>query len=609
MSKLPLNHLNPQQQEAVQTTDGAQLILAGAGSGKTMTLVYKVAYLIVEKSVPAENILMVTFTNKAATEMKDRIKMLLSKNFDFRISNFELPYAGTFHSLCARILRGHGSVIDIPPSFVIYDESDQKDLFKQIMENLGLSPKKTPPYTLRAIISQAKNELIGADEYPQYARGFMQEAASVVYTPYQKMLQQNSALDFDDLIMETVRLFRQHPDVLTNYHRSFRYIVVDEYQDTNHAQYILTKLLAKGSGNICVVGDASQSIYSWRGANFRNMLDFQKDYPDTKVFHLEQNYRSTQTILDAAFDVIGKNNSHPVLKLWTDAGQGEKVKLFEARNEQDEAFFIVQMVQRLGIDWSDVAILYRTNAQSRVIEEVLLHEGIPYRIYGGVSFYDRKEIKDIIAHLRLVLNLNDSVAAKRIEKLGKRKRDMFVTWLKTLSVDEKTKVSTSELLDMVLEKSQYLSRFDEEIEEDRERLENIKELRSVAAQFPTLSSFLENAALVESETRSKHTSASLSTKQHLNLMTLHAAKGLEFDTVFITGLEEGLFPHSRSLMKNDEMEEERRLCYVGITRAKRNLYLSYARRRFYFGIHSSNMVSRFIADIATELTEQNLSLL
>lgn len=571
-----LKDLNKEQQEAVRATDGPVLILAGAGSGKTRVLIYRVAYLVAQKIIPAENILLVTFTNKAAKEMKERIERILEPP---RMT----AWAGTFHSLCAKILRLENK------KFTIYDDNDSLDLIKSVMKKLDISVKNFNPNAVAATISGAKNQLISSLEYPQYARGFWQETVSQIYLSYQKALTENEALDFDDLIMETVKLFRTDREILEKYQDKWPYILVDEYQDTNLAQFELTKLLAKKYQNICVVGDFSQSIYSWRGADYKNLLNFKSQFPQTKTFNLEQNYRSTQRILDAAYGVISKNNSHPILKLWTDQKEGEKIFLYEAQSEQDEASFIIK---NLTSNFSDYAALYRTNAQSRVLEETFLRAGIPYVLVGGTRFYERKEIKDVLAYLRLIYNPKDTVSYKRIEKLGKGRLKKFEEILKQVQHD-----TTLILLDKILEVTGYLELFDKENEEDLARLENIKELRSVAEEFPQLSDFLENVALVEKESNKRQD------KNAVTLMTLHAAKGLEFPVVFMVGMEEGLFPHSRSLMDRLEMEEERRLCYVGITRAKQKLYLTYARRRLFFGTHSANIISRFISDIPEHLLQ------
>jgi len=586
-----MKHLpNPQQQAAINWTDGPILILAGAGSGKTRVLTHKVAYLISEKRIPPSHILMLTFTNKAALEMKTRIRQLLTSNHKSLNVTHELPFAGTFHALCAKILRRDGQSIGIPPDFVIYNSNEQKDAMKLVFIKLNISLKQYHPAAILNTISQAKNELISASQYPQYARGHFQSTVAQCYSEYQKLLARNHALDFDDLLMCTVQLLQTQPEVAEKYQQQFRFVLVDEYQDTNHAQFILTQLLSAKHHNLCVVGDASQSIYAWRGANVKNILNFKAHFPDTKVFNLEQNYRSTQVILDAAFAVISKNTSHPVLKLWTDKTGGDPVTLYEARNEQDEAQEILTKIADLGVNLRDAAVLYRTNAQSRAIEEVLLHEGIPYTLVGGVGFYERKEIKDVLSYLKYVFNPQDTIARLRIEKIGKKRAQAFDELRKSLRSEE----TTLQLLEKILVTTGYLDLFNAAIEEDLERLENIKELRSVASQFPILNEFLENVVLSESAYRPhKH---ELNTDA-LTLMTMHAAKGLEFPAVFMVGMEEGLFPHSRSLLSSDELEEERRLCYVGITRAKQSLFLTYARRRLYFGTRTQNSVSRFIADI------------
>lgn len=589
-----LDYLNQQQKEAVIITDGPILILAGAGSGKTRCITYKVAYLISEKRVNPENIVCLTFTNKAAGEMKGRIIKMIGK---------APPYTGTFHSLCAKILRIDGKYIGVPPSFVIYDEEDQLDVIKTVMTKMDISTKQFNPRAVLSTISEAKNELISSLEYPQYARGYFQETAAQVYLEYQKSLKENEALDFDDLILETVNLFRKNEEISGKYQERFHYVLVDEYQDTNHAQYVLTKLLAKRYKNICVVGDASQSIYSWRGADFRNLINFERDFPDLKIFNLEQNYRSTQKILDAAHAVISHNKSHPILTLWTKNPSGDPIAIYEARNEHDEAEFIVKEIinaqkSPLNPNYSSFAVLYRTNAQSRVVEEVLLHAGIPYVLVGGTRFYERREIKDVLAHLRVLTNPKDMVSYKRIEKLGKGRLNKFLEFSTRYEVEGK---ETVQILDEVVSASDYLSLYDEKVEEDLMRLENIKELRSVAMEFPDLSSFLENVALVDQEAMPDRPLETLEKQNAVTLMTLHAAKGLEFSVVFLIGMEEGLFPHSRSLLDPMELEEERRLCYVGITRSMYKLYMTFASHRLYFGTRTSNMISRFLADIPESL--------
>ncbi|MBI5018774.1 UvrD-helicase domain-containing protein [Candidatus Gottesmanbacteria bacterium] len=601
MNRGLLNDLNPDQQKAVIHTDGPVLILAGAGSGKTRVLTYRVAYLITEKKVSAHNILMVTFTNKAAKAMKERISAI--------VAHKDMPYTGTFHSLCARILRIDGKYIHIPDNFVIYDDADQIDAIKDVMKKLDISPKLYNPRAVLATISQAKNELIPALEYPTYARGNFQETVARVYLGYQKLLLENEALDFDDMLMKTVQLFQKNPEVLGKYQEKYHYILVDEYQDTNKAQYLLTKMLSARWRNICVVGDASQSIYRWRGADFRNISNFRSDFPDAAVFNLEQNYRSTQMILNAAYGVISKNTSHPILKLWTEKKGGEQITLYEARNEQDEATFLIHTILQSGKPFSHFAVLYRTNAQSRVLEEAMLHAGVPYTLVGGTRFYERKEIKDVLSYLRVLSNPKDTVSYNRIEKLGKGRLAKFLTFADKLHNDQKLiGLTTLELLDETLEATNYLELYDANVEEEAYRLENIKELRSVAMEFPNLTEFLENVALVEQEYIPAKVKDMGDNRQAVTLMTLHAAKGLEFPVVAIVGMEEGIFPHSRSLMEKDEIEEERRLCYVGITRAKEKLYLTYANRRLFFGQRTQNTVSRFIADIPEGILDLQISL-
>lgn len=616
MENALLKHLNPAQKEAVMATEGPILILAGAGSGKTRVLTYKVAYLVLEKNIAPSEILMVTFTNKAAKEMKERINKLIS-NFEsgpiWEISNFSLPFAGTFHSLCAKILRREGKAIGFDPNYLIYDAQDSKDAIKEALDKLDLDKKRFNPGAVAATISGAKNELISEVEYLNIARGFFQEHVARIYLEYQKILRKNNALDFDDLIGKTIQLFKTDKSIASKFQNQFQYVLVDEYQDTNHAQYELTRILSQIHRNICVVGDASQSIYAWRGADFRNILNFKKDYPEAKVFNLEQNYRSTQNILDAAFSVISKNYSHPILKLWTQKAGGAPITIYRSTNEHDEADFIISQIAALANEiadfkYSDVAVLYRTNAQSRVIEEVLLHIGIPYVLVGGVRFYDRKEIKDVLSYLRYLYNPADRISYKRIEKIGKKRLDKFLEFAQKFNKDSKKNLTTQEILTSVLKASTYLELYVADNEEDMVRLENIKELRSVAEEFPDLEQFLENVALVEQEYlpagrpgMPDHPTQLGEKNNALTLMTLHAAKGLEFKVVFMVGMEEGLFPHSRSLLDPAELEEERRLCYVGITRAMERLYLTYSQRRLYFGQRSSNMVSRFIVEIPEHL--------
>ena len=600
-----LKDLNQEQKEAVLATSGPIIILAGAGSGKTRCITFKVLYLI-EKGIDPFNILCLTFTNKAANEMKERVQKMGAA-----------PTTATFHSLCAKILRVEGKHIDLPPQFAIYDTQDSIDAIKEAMKRLNISIKDYKPSSIEAAISSAKNELINDSEYSKYARGNFQEKVARIYPMYQKVLAENHALDFDDLLLKTVFLFEENPQILLKYQNRFQYILVDEYQDTNRAQYILTKNLTKKWKNICVVGDFSQSIYSWRGADFTNLNRFKEDFKNAKIFSLSQNYRSTQKILDSASSVISKNTTHPVLSLWTQNPLGEEVVIYEAQNEQNEIEFIVNTIQEIrreekkNFKFSNIAVLYRTNAQSRVLEEVFLHNSIPYILVGGTRFYERKEIKDVLAYLRTLDNKRDKISLKRIEKIGKRKMEKFLKFQK--SFNKSPSSTTLDILDKIIKNTEYLSMYDEKDEDDRERLENIKELRSVALKFPDLTNFLENISLVEQEYPSATLGAGMpdgsidnEKKDAVTLMTLHAAKGLEFSHVFMIGMEEGLFPHSRSLMEKNELEEERRLCYVGMTRARKRLFLTYARRRIFFGQRTSNIVSRFILELPEQVLEKNL---
>lgn len=602
-----ISSLNPSQQEAVKHKNGPLLILAGAGSGKTRALTHRAAYLIQERRIKPENILLLTFTNKAAEEMKKRVQKLVGL----------LPaFAGTFHSFCAKILRADGGHLGISPRFLIFDDQDQLETIKEAMKKLDISPKNFNPQAVLATVSQAKNELISALEYPQYARGFFQETTARVYLVYQKLLKEQEVLDFDDLLFEAVRLFQKNSSVLQKYQNRFQHILVDEWQDTNKAQYILIKLLAFKFRNLCVVGDASQSIYGFRGANFRNLMYLKEDFKDLKIINLEQNYRSTQKILDAAYQVIRHNQSHPVLRLWTKNGEGENIKVYQAQSEMDEAQFIIETIKTYALNPNPYplrgfAVLYRTNAQSRAIEEAFLHAGIPYVLVGGTRFYERKEVKDILSFLRLLANPKDATSYKRVEKLGKGRLKKFLDLTGKLKNKKTENMTTLETLDSILEDTEYLDLYNPEIEEDLYRLENIKELRSVATEFPNIFEFLENVALIQRESlpsnkplpTSHYPQLISGDREAVTLMTAHAAKGLEFPVVFMVGMEEGLFPHSRSLFDPLELEEERRLCYVAITRAKEKLFLSHARRRLYFGKHSSNMPSRFLSDIPEYLVD------
>ena len=605
-----ISSLNPDQQEAVTYKNGPLLILAGAGSGKTRVLTHRAAWLIKDKNVSPENILLLTFTNKAAGEMKSRIENLLASRLPCKglpLPASKVPWAGTFHSFCAKILRQSGLHLDISPRFIIFDTADQIDTIKQALIKLDLSAKDYNPAAVLNTISQAKNELISPLDYPQYVRGQFQQTVARIYPLYQKLLKEQNGLDFDDLLFETVKLLQKFPVVLTKYQDQYRYLLVDEWQDTNKAQYVFIKLLAKKYHQLTVVGDASQAIYGWRGADYRNINYLTADFPDLKIINLEQNYRSTQKILNAANEVIKHNQSHPILKLWTKNPPGENIGLFSAGNELDEAQFIINTIQSLAVNplpLAAYAVLYRTNAQSRIIEEVFLRNIVPYTLVGGVRFYERKEIKDVLAYLRLTINLKDLVSLQRIEKIGKTKTIKFLNWMED-NKDRLEKLTTLEILDEVLQTTKFLDSFHQEIEEDLMRLENIKELRTVANQFPQMVEFLENVTLVERQYSSSSKRLTTNDKQPnaVTLMTAHAAKGLEFPVVFMVGMEEGLFPHAHSLFEPLGIEEERRLAYVGMTRAKQKLFLSFAQKRFYFGRHSANAPSRFISDIPEDLIE------
>jgi len=584
--------LNDQQKNAVAYSGGPLLVLAGAGSGKTKVLTHRIAYFVSIGLIKPENALLLTFTNKAAAEMKERISTLIQSG---------VPLSGTFHSFSAKVLRIDGVHIGIPQNFVIYDAQDQKDSVKQIMENFNISTDQYNPSSILNGISEAKNQMVSPVEYKNLVRGDWQEIVSKVYVQYEKMLKEIGALDFDDLMIKTVVLFKEVPSVLLKWQNQLTHIFVDEWQDTNKIQYTLTKLLVGNRNNITAVGDASQSIYSWRGADYRNINYLSRDYPGINVVNLEQNYRSTQNILDAANTVISKNSGHAILKLWTEKSKGDKLKLYSARNGFDEADFVVDEIKKLE-RYSDVAVLYRTNAQSRSLEEAFIHAGIPYTLVGGVKFYDRKEVKDVISFIRYLTNPKDSVSKKRIEKIGIRRFDKLEAF-RTESPDL-TNITSIDILDIVVQKTDYLALFQKQTEENLARLENIKELRSVATEFPNITEFLENVALVEAQQDSEHHVAKTKMlKDTVTLMTLHSAKGLEFPVVFIVGMEEGLFPHSRALMDSQQLEEERRLAYVGITRAKEKLYLTYANSRLYFGEKLSNPPSRFITDIPEYLIE------
>jgi DNA helicase-2/ATP-dependent DNA helicase PcrA len=631
-----LSGLNEAQKEAVLTTEGPVLILAGAGSGKTKALTHRIAYLMEVKKVSPYNILAVTFTNKAAKAMAERVAGLLA---GCRVSGVgcqtvnaprptpygaNLPWLGTFHAMCVKILRREIQVLGYTSDFSIFDDADSIVAVKRAMLELKIDPKQYNANSVRYAIGGAKNEMVTAKEYEGYAEGHFQEIVCQVYKQYDKILKEANALDFDDLLNKTVEIFIKHPMILAKYQQQFKYLLVDEYQDTNHTQYLLCKMLASQHRNIFVIGDDYQSIYSWRGARFRNILDFGKDYPEAKIIKLEENYRSTQNILDAAQAVITKNVERSEKELRTNRGAGELVTFFEAPEGKVEIEFIIQEIRalqrRAGLKLKDFVILYRTNAQSRAIEEALMATRVPYRIIGGLRFYERAEIKDILAYLRLIYNAKDMVSLERIinrpaRGIGPRAWSQVVAngLEQAASANEKIlkfvqmldelrelakKVTVSELIEQTSHRSGYRAWLNDKSIENQSRLENIEELRSVAEAHNGLGEFLESVALV-SDTDKYDESADV-----LTLMTLHSAKGLEFPVVFIIGMEEGLLPHSQSMTDASQLEEERRLCYVGMTRAKDRLYLTSSRCRLLYGNMQYNEKSRFLEDIPEELLDE-----
>ncbi|AYK66635.1 DNA helicase PcrA [Bacillus subtilis] len=640
-----LSGLNPVQQEAVKTTDGPLLLMAGAGSGKTRVLTHRIAYLMAEKHVAPWNILAITFTNKAAREMKERVESILGPGADD-------IWISTFHSMCVRILRRDIDRIGINRNFSILDTADQLSVIKGILKERNLDPKKFDPRSILGTISSAKNELTEPEEFSKVAGGYYDQVVSDVYADYQKKLLKNQSLDFDDLIMTTIKLFDRVPEVLEFYQRKFQYIHVDEYQDTNRAQYMLVKQLAERFQNLCVVGDSDQSIYRWRGADITNILSFEKDYPNASVILLEQNYRSTKRILRAANEVIKNNSNRKPKNLWTENDEGIKISYYRGDNEFGEGQFVAGKIHQLHSTGkrklSDIAILYRTNAQSRVIEETLLKAGLNYNIVGGTKFYDRKEIKDILAYLRLVSNPDDDISFTRIVNVPKRgvgatslekiasyaainglsffqaiqqvdfigvnakaanALDSFRQMIENLT-NMQDYLSITELTEEILDKTEYREMLKAEKSiEAQSRLENIDEFLSVTKNFEqksedkTLVAFLTDLALIADIDQLDQQEEESGGKDAITLMTLHAAKGLEFPVVFLMGLEEGVFPHSRSLMEEAEMEEERRLAYVGITRAEQELYLTNAKMRTLFGRTNMNPESRFISEIPDDLLE------
>lgn len=639
---MDLSMLNPQQRQAAETLEGPVLILAGAGSGKTRALTCRVANLM-DHGVPAWNILALTFTNKAAREMKERIAGLVG-------DSAEDAWISTFHSTCARMLRRDIEKLGYSRSFVIYDDDDQKTVLKEILKRLNIDEKFLPIRELSAKISDAKNKLMGPDEWFQTSeKDYRCQMIHNVYLEYETRLKGNNALDFDDLLVKTLELLADHPPVLESYRKRFRYVMVDEYQDTNYAQYMMIKLLTDESRNLCVVGDDDQSIYGWRGADIRNILDFEKDYPDATVIKLEQNYRSTANILDAANQVIAHNAGRKEKALWTERGEGDPIRLFAAGDERDEAAWVADRIRQMnkqGEPFGNTAVLYRTNAQSRVLEEMLMRSSIPYKVFGGQKFYDRKEVRDVVAYLRVMVNPADDISLRRIINVPKRaigdstvqelmqhamENDMplysalsdlpeslssrprkcvtdFFT-LMTMLMAMKDAMPVSEFVPMLVEKTGLLEQYKkEDTDEARSRVENIQEFLGAVQEYckmtenPTLEDYLENVSLVTDLDQAEDQG-----RGYVTLMTLHSAKGLEFPNVFMTGLEEGIFPSARSLMDDSRMEEERRLCYVGITRAQKRLFISRAKQRMLYNQVNHNNPSRFLDEIPARLLKDELA--
>ena len=597
-----LTGLNSEQKRAVVHQGTPLLLLAGAGSGKTRVLTHRAAYFVEQKLAVPSEILLLTFTNKAAGEMKQRMAALL-KNPKSKDKNDEV-FAGTFHSFCCRVLRVDGAHIGLSPNFNIYDSDDQENLIRSILPTLGLTPKEFKPSSVMYFIEAAKNKFQTPKDVEALAHGFWETFAAKIYKAYQAKILEYQSVDFNDLLFKTLELFYQFPDVLAKYQEKYKFILVDEYQDTNQIQYLLTKLLAAKYKQITAVGDASQAIYGWRGADYRNLVSFTTDFKDTTVINLEQNYRSTQIILDAANSIISQNSSHPILKLFTTKQSTDKIKLFEAESEVAEADYVSQKINFLHnevrLPFRNIAVLYRMNAQSRTLEESFLKNNIPYVLIGGLRFYDRAEIKDILAMMRFYQSPSDKLSEARVEKaLGKRRKAVLDTHLKEIDHD----LDSIQVLESLVVNSGYLEKLDPSEENDQRKIENIKELKSVASSFPKLNDFLENIALVQQEYSQQEKHKQKENREGVRLMTLHSSKGLEFEAVFLVGFEEGILPHSRSMIQDEDIEEERRLAYVGVTRAKDYLHISYASRRLFFGKSSLNEPSRFVFDIPKELTE------
>ena len=639
---MEINKLNEMQRRAVTTTDGAILILAGAGSGKTRVITNKIAYLIEEKNVNPYNILAITITNQAANEK-------LSREDEKIGEDSRRVWISTFHAFCSKVLRIEAHHLNYDNNFTIYDTTDKQTLIKNCMDALDYSKQSISPSLIASEISKAKDSMIDIQEYENtYESDYIGSKIAKVYSLYQQELKKNNAMDFDDLIYNCIRLFKEHKDVLEKYQFKFKYIMVDEYQDTNYSQYLLIKMLSEMHKNICVVGDDDQSIYTWRGADIRNILEFEKDFDDVLQIKLEQNYRSTSNIINAAHSVIKKNNERKEKKIWTDANDGEKIKLYSATSERDESNYVAvnikKMVDNQGYDYKDFAVLYRANSLSRTYEEAFMKYGIPYKIFGGLKFYDRMEIKDILAYFRIIDNKFDDISLKRIINVPKRSigaktiekieayarqnnmsildaMDEVDDIVSTTKIRESVKkfkllvsslkalanvLSVSEFLDKVLENTNYRKLYLEENSiENQSRLENIEELKSVVKEFElnsedkTLSAFLQNATL------STDMDEKIKNDNYVSLMTIHSSKGLEFRAVFLVALEEDIFPSSRSILEESKLEEERRLCYVAITRAKEKLFMTRSTMRLLYGKTNCNIISRFVGEIDTNFIESD----
>jgi DNA helicase-2/ATP-dependent DNA helicase PcrA len=660
VDEIIFKNLNPQQKEAVKHESGPLLIFAGAGSGKTRVITNRIAYLIAKRDVNPVNILAVTFTKKAAGEMQERVDKILG---EIGVDTSHRPLIGTFHSIGAMMLRKEGNKVGLSPNFSVYDADDSENLVKEIMVNERIDIKQIKPSVIHTYIEHAKNDLVSPEDYPFHFSGYIEDITADIYGKYQKQLSEQNAVDFGDLIYLPTKLLNEDLKTLEKYNEKYKHILIDEYQDTNKAQYTFAKLLAGSDQNICVVGDDDQGIYAWRGANIENILSFEKDFPGAKVIKLEQNYRSTSNVIHAAISIITQNSKRADKSLWTAKDEGKKITIYQAENPEDEARYVVDEIlttQREGYNLNDFAILYRTNYQSRVIEEELLRRGIPYRLVGGFRFYERKEVKDIISYLRFINNIKDDLSFSRILNVPTRKvgpktvSELFKTaklikcsvalmlvgiyvnnnpeYIEeskiAIEVLEKIKeidtekfkglsnifgslyvacqnLNVLQAIELILEETRYIEWIDDGSEQAESRIENINELKNVASSYildtieNSTAVFLQEISLIEQEqdkTNGKKGSA-------LTLMTLHSSKGLEFPCIVIIGMEEGILPHMRSFSSENEMEEERRLCYVGITRAKERLWLTFADGRSTYGGYSNQIPSRFLADIPTDICE------